>query len=123
MQELLQQPAFDQFRGARIEPAPDKNSASDIEAYIRATASTDYHPCGTCKMGQAEDAVVDGRMKVHGIDDLYIVDASVMPEIVSGNLNAPVQMMAEMASDFIAGKPLLQKQQVRFHFTNATGQS
>ena len=118
MQELLQQPAFDKFRGSRIEPAPDKNSGSEVEAYIRATASTDYHPCGTCKMGQGADSVVDGKMKVHGIDGLYVVDASVMPEIVSGNLNAPVQMMAEMASDCIAGRPLLPRQHVRFHFND-----
>lgn len=119
MQELLQQPAFDQFRGKRIVPAPDETSASDIEAYVRATASTDYHPCGTCKMGKGEDSVVDGNLKVHGIDGLYVVDASVMPEIVSGNLNAPVQMMAELASDLLAGKPLLEKEFVRFHFNEA----
>ncbi len=118
MQELLQQPAFDEYRGTRIEPAPDKSSASEVEAYVRATASTDYHPCGTCKMGSGEDAVVDGNMKVHGIDGLFVVDASVMPDIVSGNLNAPVQMMAEMASDIIAGKSLLSKQHVRFHFSS-----
>lgn len=119
MQELLQQPAFDKYRGKRIEPAPDKTTASDVAAYVRATASTDYHPCGTCKMGVGEDAVVDGNMKVHGLDRLYVVDASVMPEIVSGNLNAPVQMMAELASDLLAGKPLLPMQHVRFHFDEA----
>lgn len=116
MQELLQQPAFDKYRGRRIVPAPDATSASDVEEYVRATASTDYHPCGTCKMGEGADAVVDGNLKVHGLDGLYVVDASVMPDIVSGNLNAPVQMMAEHAADVIAGKPLLRKQFVKFHY-------
>lgn len=116
MQELLSQPAFDEFRGKRLAPEPDKTSAREVEAYVRATASTDYHPCGTCKMGQGEDSVVNGRMQVHGLEGLYVVDASVMPDIVSGNLNAPVQMMAEYAADVIAGKPLLEKQYANFHY-------
>ena len=116
MQDLLLQPAFDEFRGKRIAPAPDTTSDSEIENWIRATAATDYHPCGTCRMGTGEDAVVDGRLAVHGLDGLHVVDASVMPEIVSGNLNAPTQMMAERAADFILGKEPLAAERVSFHF-------
>ncbi|MEM7209779.1 MAG: choline dehydrogenase [Pseudomonadota bacterium] len=104
MQEIMMQPAFDEFRGKRIEPAPDVRSDNEIEAFVRATVSTDYHPCGTCKMGMDEMAVVDGEMRVRGIDNLRVIDASVMPDIVSGNLNAPTQMIAARAADFVLGQ-------------------
>ena len=116
MQEILQQPAFDAYRGKRLEPAPEVTSESDIESWIRATASTDYHPCGTCRMGTGEDAVVDAQLRVHGLDGLHVIDASVMPEIVSGNLNAPTQMIAERAADYILGREQLPAEQVSFHF-------
>ena len=64
----------------------------------------DYHPCGTCRMGHDRMAVVDGEMRVHGIEGLRVVDASVMPAIISANLNAPTQMIAARAADFIRGK-------------------
>jgi len=116
MQELLQQPAFDAYRGKRLEPAPEVRSEQDIESWIRATASTDYHPCGTCRMGIGEDAVVDGQFNVHGLEGLHVIDASVMPEIVSGNLNAPTQMLAERAADYILERGQLPAEQVKFHF-------
>ena len=116
MDDLLTQSAFDPYRGQRIAPAPAVTSDNDLEAYVRATATTDYHPCGTCRMGDDEFAVVDQEMQVRGIDGLRVVDASVMPNIVSGNLNAPTQMIAERAVDFILGKPQLPAQQARFHF-------
>ncbi len=118
MQALLQQPAFEPYRGKRLAPEPSEDSPREVEDYIRATASTDYHPCGTCKMGASEDSVVDGELKVRGLEGLYVVDAAVMPEIVSGNLNAPVQMIAERAADVILGKPLLPKQHADFHFNH-----
>ena len=116
MQEILQQPAFDSYRGKRLEPAPEVTSQSDIESWIRATASTDYHPCGTCRMGTGEDAVVDGQLRMHGLEGLHVIDASIMPEIVSGNLNAPTQMIAERAADYILGREQLPAEHVKFHF-------
>jgi len=123
MQDLLHQPAFDEFRGARIAPAPDVSSASEIREFVRASVSTDYHPSGTCAMGIDDTAVVDGEMRVRGIKGLRVVDASVMPKIVSGNLNAPTQMLAERAADFILGKPQLAPLHTRFHFSDPTGVS
>ena len=119
MQELMMQPAFDALRGARIVPAPTITSDTEIEHYIRATVSTDYHPCGTCRMGDDDDAVTDGAMRVRGVDGLRVVDASVMPDLVSGNLNAPVMMIAERAADFILGNEPLPAERASFHFSDA----
>ena len=116
MQELLTQPAFDEFRGERINPAPEAKTDSELEAWVRAYSSTDYHPCGTCRMGHDDLAVVDGQLRVHGVDHLRVVDASVMPDIVSGNLNAPTQMIGERAADYILGKEQLPAEQANFHF-------
>jgi len=118
MQELLTQPAFDEFRGERINPAPEAKTDSELEAWVRAYSSTDYHPCGTCRMGHDDLAVVDGQLRVHGVDHLRVVDASVMPDIVSGNLNAPTQMIGERAADYILGKEQLPAEQANFHFLN-----
>ena len=116
MQDLLTQPAFDEFRGERICPAPEAKTDSELEAWVRAYSSTDYHPCGTCRMGHDDLAVVDGQLRVHGVDHLRVVDASVMPDIVSGNLNAPTQMIGERAADYILGKEQLPAEQASFHF-------
>jgi choline dehydrogenase len=116
MQALLAQPAFIASRGERREPLPEVKSDSEIENWIRATASTDFHPSCSCRMGNDDKAVVDAEMKVHGIDGLRVVDASVMPDIVSGNLNAPTQMIAARAADFILGKPTMAPEFARFHF-------
>ncbi len=69
-------------------------------------------------MGKDENAVVDQKFKVHGIENLHVVDASIMPEIVSANLNAPIQMLAERASDFILNKKPLKPEKASFHFHN-----
>ena len=116
MQELLTQPAFDEFRGERINPAPEAKTDGELEAWVRGYSSTDYHPCGTCRMGHDDLAVVDGQLRVHGVDHLRVVDASVMPDIVSGNLNAPTQMIGERAADYILGKEQLPAEQASFHF-------
>ena len=82
-------------------PGSEKQSDDELNEYIRSNAETAYHPCGTCKMGIDEMAVVNENLKVKGIHNLRVVDASVMPEIPSGNLNAPTLMIAEKASDLI----------------------
>jgi len=104
--EVFAQKALDRFRGPELAPGPEATSDAAIDAFVRAKGESAYHPCGTCKMGGAEDgdAVVDEELRVHGIDGLRVVDASVMPSIVSGNLNAPTIMIAEKAADEIRGR-------------------
>ena len=116
IQEIVAQPAFIAFRGERSDPAAEVKSDGEIEDWIRATASSDYHPSSSCRMGSDESSVVDAELKVHGIDGLRVVDASVMPEIVSGNLNAPTQMIAARAADFILGKTPLPPEHASFYF-------
>lgn len=114
--ELIAQPAFDALRGAEIEPGPDVRTPREIEAAIRTMTDTDYHPCGTCRMGEGADAVVDAELRVHGIEGLRVVDASVMPEIISANLNAPTQMIAARAADYILGREQMLPVEARFSF-------
>ena len=90
-----------QMKDNEIGPGSDKQSDDELNEYIRSKAETAYHPCGTCKMGVDDMAVVDENLKVKGIQNLRVVDASVMPEIPSANLNAPTLMIAEKASDLI----------------------
>ncbi|MCP4472084.1 MAG: choline dehydrogenase [Gammaproteobacteria bacterium] len=118
--ELISQPAFDALRGERRDPAPDVNSGAQIENWIRTTASTDFHPSCSCRMGSDDNAVVDAELKVHGLEGLRVVDASVMPDIVSGNLNAPTQMIAARAADFILGKKPKPAEFASFHFQHET---
>ena len=79
----------------------DARSDADIEALLRQRVDTIYHPVGTCKMGNDSMAVVDAELRVHGLQGLRVVDASIMPTLVSGNTNAPTIMIAEKASDLI----------------------
>ena len=79
----------------------DINDDSDIEQAIREEADTVYHPVGTCKMGDDEMAVVDNKLKVHGISGLRVVDASIMPTLIGGNTNAPTIMIGEKAAQMI----------------------
>ena len=116
MRELVAQPAFDELRGAELTPGPDFQTDQELEQVVRNLASTDFHPCGTCRMGDGPDAVVDAELRVHGIEALRVVDASVMPRVVSGNLNAPTQMIASRAADWILGKPQLEPFAARFAF-------
>jgi len=114
--ELVAQPAFDALRGAEMKPGPEHRTRAEIAAAIRRGAGTDYHPCGTCRMGQGPEAVVDGELRVHGIEGLRVVDASVMPMIISANLNATTQMLAARAADFILGQPQLPPFRARYAF-------
>jgi choline dehydrogenase/4-pyridoxate dehydrogenase len=97
------------FSGGELAPGTSLRSDAEIDAYIRATAITVHHPAGTCKMGRPTDpmAVVDPDLKVLGIDGLRVVDASVFPDLVGGNINAVVIMIAEKAADLIRGSPPL----------------
>lgn len=106
--ELARQPEIAPFVLREAAPGPDTASDADLDAYIRSTAITAHHPLGTCKMGPDSDpaAVVDGELRVHGVEGLRVVDASVMPDLVGGNINAPVMMIAEKASDLIRGRTL-----------------
>lgn len=116
MRDLIAQPAFDELRGIELSPGPDVRTDKEIEEAVRALVSTDYHPCGTCKMGLGSDAVVDSELRVHGMEALRVVDASVMPRVISANLNAPTQMIASRAADWILGKPRLEPFEARFAF-------
>ncbi|MDO9440822.1 MAG: GMC family oxidoreductase N-terminal domain-containing protein [Beijerinckiaceae bacterium] len=100
--DVARQSPLDDFRGEPIGPAKIESDA-DLEAWIRKTAITAHHPCGTCAIG----SVVDEELRVHGLQGLRVVDASVMPTIVSAHINATVLMIAERASDLIRGVPLL----------------
>jgi choline dehydrogenase len=95
--------AFAPFIGAAIQPGEAVQSDTDIRAYIRAGASTVYHPVGTCKMGVDPLAVVDPQLRVYGVEGLRIADASIMPTIVNGNTNAPAIMIGEKLAEILKG--------------------
>jgi choline dehydrogenase len=84
--------------------APASASDEDVEAHVRATMQTIYHPVGTCKMGSDPMAVVDPELRVHGVEGLRVVDASVFPSVPRGNTNAPTIALAERAADLILGR-------------------
>ena len=96
--EIATQRAFDFCRGAEVSPGPDTLADDEIDAYVRENANSAYHPCGTCKIGTDEMSVVDGELRVYGIDNLRVADASVMPKITNGNINAPSLMIGERAA-------------------------
>ena len=104
--EVAAQPSMQRYIAREFSPGEDKRSAADLDAHIRGTAITVHHPAGTCKMGSETDefAVVDTHLKLRGIEALRVVDASVMPDLVSGNINAAVVMIAEKAADLIRGE-------------------
>jgi choline dehydrogenase len=105
---FLQQ-AFDGYRGMQLKPPQELNIEDDdeLDAWIRQTGETLYHPVGTCKMGQDGMAVTDGQGRVHGLQGLRVVDASLMPTLIAGNTNATTIMMAEKISDAILGRQAL----------------
>jgi len=123
--EILQQSSLDAYRGAELYPGEAVQSDAQIDAWVRGAVETCYHPVGTCRMGMSErGAVVDGDCRVYGVTGLRVIDASVMPAIVSGNTNAPTIMIAEKMSDRIRGKTALDRESppVWIHPNYATAQ-
>jgi choline dehydrogenase/4-pyridoxate dehydrogenase len=106
IREIGRQPSLAQYIARETAPGASLGSDADIDAFIRGTAATIYHPAGTCRMGDDSDpmAVVDQQLRVRGVSGLRVVDASVMPDLTSGNINSPVIMIAERAADLIRGR-------------------
>ena len=103
---VLAAPAFDEYRGEEMHPGKDVQTDDQIREFVRRKAETIYHPVGTCKMGHDPMAVVDDRLKVHGIEGLRVIDASIMPTLIGGNTNAPTVVIAEKAADMILAEAL-----------------
>lgn len=101
MRNILHQPMLAQFDGRELAATAGAQTDEQIEQVIRNYADTIYHPVGSCRMGPGEFDVVDAQLRVHGLQGLRVVDASIMPNVVSGNTNAPVMMIAEKAADMI----------------------
>ncbi|HET8899637.1 MAG TPA: choline dehydrogenase [Rhodanobacteraceae bacterium] len=99
LREILAQDALAPWRGAEILPGAAVTSDAGLRQFLRAKTETIYHPVGTCKMGRDDMAVVDPNLRVHGLDGLYVIDASIMPTLIGGNTNAPTVMIAEKAAD------------------------
>jgi choline dehydrogenase len=104
---IVAQAAMAPFRGPEFKPGAHVQTDDDIDAFIKASAETIYHPVGTCRMGVDERAVVNQDCKVRGVNNLRVVDASVMPNLVGGNTNAATMMIAEKISDHVLGKKFL----------------
>jgi choline dehydrogenase len=104
--EIFRQPAMQRYAAEEIQPGAVVESDAEIDAFIRQHCESAYHPCGTCRMGAADDpmAVVDPECRVIGIEGLRVADSSIMPQVTNGNLNAPSLMIGEKASDLILGK-------------------
>jgi choline dehydrogenase-like flavoprotein len=102
--DVAYQAPLDSYRHSETTPGEKVKTDAEIDDYIRKTAITAHHPCGTCPMGLGPDSVLDPELKVRGIESLRVVDASAMPDIVSAHINACVLMLAEKASDMIRGK-------------------
>jgi choline dehydrogenase len=102
--EIFAQEAFDPYRGPELMPGAHVRSDDQLDTFVRKSAETIYHPVGSAKMGEDADSVVDSQLRVYGVEGLRVVDASVMPTLVSGNTNAPTIMIAEKASDMILGR-------------------
>lgn len=115
--EILGQPAFGIYHERETQPGPDVQSDEALDAFIRADAGSAYHPCGTCRMGPEDDpaAVVNPELRFLGLEGLRVVDASVIPRIPSANINAPIFMIAEKASDLILGRTLPPAEHVPYY--------
>jgi choline dehydrogenase len=113
LRQVFAQRPFDPFRGPELMPGATVATDDEIDAFVRRTAETIYHPVGSARMGHDRLAVVDGELRVHGLQGLRVVDASVMPTLIGGNTNAPTIMIAEKAADMILGKPPLPAEHIK----------
>ncbi|MFB7510579.1 GMC oxidoreductase, partial [Streptomyces broussonetiae] len=122
---ILGRPALAPYNGGEISPGPSVETDEEILAWVAREGETALHPSCTCKMGTDEMAVVDPlSMRVHGLDGLRVVDASVMPYVTNGNIYAPVMMTAEKAADLILGnEPLPPSQAVYYRHRDAQKQA
>ena len=101
--KIMTQPAFDSLRGRELAPGEDVQTDEEILDFVAREGESAYHPSCTCKMGYDDMAVVDNELRVHGVQGLRVVDASIMPYVTNGNIYAPVMMIAEKAADMILG--------------------
>jgi choline dehydrogenase len=113
--DLNQQAAWNPYRGEEISPGADFVTDADLAAYLKRRTSTSYHPLGTCRMGPDDDAATDGEGRVKAVDGLRVVDASIMPKNVTGNLNAAIIMLAEKISDRIRGRAALEPSEADYY--------
>jgi choline dehydrogenase-like flavoprotein len=104
---IFASPAFARYRAKEFQPGAETTSDEELIAYVRRSAATVHHPCGTCRMGADADSVVDPQLRVRGVEGLRVADASIFPRLMGGNTNAPVIMVAEKAADMILGRPAL----------------
>ncbi|AYK26441.1 TPA: choline dehydrogenase [Pseudomonas aeruginosa] len=113
--EIMNQPALDPYRGRELSPGVNVQSDAELDEFIRNHAETAFHPSCSCKMGSDDMAVVDGQGRVHGMEGLRVVDASIMPQIITGNLNATTIMMAEKIADRIRGRQPLPRSTAKYY--------
>lgn len=110
--ELIETKSMEDLRGEELEPGKGVETDEEILEWVAREGESAYHPSCTCKMGYDEMAVVDNQLRVHGVENLRVVDASVMPYITNGNIYAPVLMIAEKAADLILGKKPLEPEKL-----------
>ncbi|MFP4317078.1 MAG: choline dehydrogenase [Desulfovibrionales bacterium] len=113
--EIMTQPAFDQYRGKELAPGESAQTDEEILDFVAREGESAYHPSCTCAMGTHDMAVTDSELRVHGVEGLRVVDASVMPYITNGNIYAPVMMIAEKAADMILGNTPLAPEEYPFY--------
>ncbi|CFU96767.1 choline dehydrogenase [Pseudomonas aeruginosa] len=113
--EIMNQPALDPYRGRELSPGVNVQSDAELDEFIRNHAETAFHPSCSCKMGSDDMAVVDGQGRLHGMEGLRVVDASIMPLIITGNLNATTIMMAEKIADRIRGRQPLPRSTAKYY--------
>ncbi|MCU1788456.1 choline dehydrogenase [Pectobacterium polaris] len=118
--EIMAQPALDKYRGREISPGLEVQTDEELDEFIRNHAETAFHPSCSCKMGEDEMAVVDGQGRVHGMEGLRVVDASIMPQIITGNLNATTIMIAEKIADRIRRRQPLPRSKARYYVSGNT---